>query len=332
MPVIQTQTTTSGKGGKTKTTKTTRTVGTQSTRRSRKKKSSGGAPAMRSMTGLVATSHWNMVRDPCNATLAESAYPGRAGMVNRFTSIQTYSGVTGQTAFMAQYLPAGLAFTATAPATSATSFVQTFDQGMAGQTYVVGNSESYRVIGFCVNISYIGTELNRSGTIYGGILPASSIPAGAPHTVDAVKALLPNESRTPDRELELLWFPGTMDMDYAKNTDDVFKDPHNILVIAAEGLPDGLSLRIRQTIIVEWLPKVALGMSMPPPVSGSNPPAFYESLHETASRSGLFTSAFEGAAQRGRQYAYYAGQRMVDASVGMAALTLSQGARRRIRN
>lgn len=332
MPVIQTQTTTSGKGGKTKTTKTTRTVGTQSTKRSRKKKMSGAAEPMRSRTSPVASNHWNMLRDPCNATLGESAYPGRAGMVNRFTSITTYAGSPGQTAFLAQYSPASLAFTASAPATSATPFVQSFDQPVPGQPYIVASSDSFRVIGFCVSIQYVGTELSRSGTIYGGVLPASAIPAGVSMTVDTAKVLLTNEARTPDRELELLWFPGTKDMDYAKNTDPVFQDSHNILVVAAEGLPEGLSLKIRQTIIVEWLPKTTLGMSMPPPTAGTNPPAFYESLHETASRSGLFTAAFEGASQRGRQYAYYAGQRMIDASVGMAALSFSQGARRRIRN
>lgn len=287
----------------------------------------------RSRISTVAANHWRMVSDPCGAPLAESAYPGRSGITSRFTGVFTYAGGT-ETAFLANYNFAALAAAINPLLASTTSVTQSYNVVLPGQTFLNANAAAFRTIGACVSIQYVGTELNRAGTIYGGVLTANSIPAGIATTVDACKVLLPNETRTPgERILDLKWFPGYAEMEYdVSSGSDNFNNDHNALCVAAAGMTAGLGLVIRVTTIVEWLPKLTLGMSMPSPVAGTNPPAFYEALHEQASRSGIFTAAFQAAGMRANQYAAYAGQRMVDASVSAAVGYLSQGARRRIRN
>lgn len=336
MPVIETQTVTRGGKGKASTTvvKTSRNISSQTGKR-RSRKSPKGKPRSfaASNMSVVAHNHWRMLRDPCHATLSESAYAGRAGITARFVTINTYSAGT-DTAFLGQYAPAALSASVLTAATSATTVAASYES-MAGSAFVDANAECFRVIGLCIGIEYIGTELNRSGAIYGGILPSSTIPSGIPVTIDLVKTLLASETRTPDSgTLEVLWFPGIDDCNYHKRIDYTqYDDSHNTVFVCAENLPAGVQLKIRQTVIVEWLPKVSLGMSMPPPVAGTNPPAFYEALHARAKEDTIFTNAFAGASAQARGYAYTAGQRLVDASVAMASGALaSRVYRNRIRN
>lgn len=329
MPTVEVQTITNGKKGK--QVKTVRTSSNPARKQRRKKQPR--APAMASAMSVVAHNHYRMLRDPCHATLGESAYPGRAGLTSRFTGITTYSGGT-DTAFYASYAMSALAQASGTAASSATSFIPVYGIGLPGQSYMIANADSYRVIGACISMEYTGTELNRSGIIYGGVLPASTIPAGVATSIDALKVLLSSETRTPDtRTLEINWFPGTNDSEYVKTTDAVYTDSHNNVTIAMESMPAGVQMKVRVTVIIEWLPKISLGMSMPSPVAGTNPPAFYEALHTKASQDASFSDAFgTGAADRGRQYAYYAGQRMVDATAGVAMSMLARGGRRAIRN
>lgn len=334
MPVIETQTVTRGGKGKNSTTivKTSRSSATQTGRKKGNNKNKNKAKAMSTLgnfNSMVATNHWRMLRDPCHASLAESAYAGRSGITSRFVNINTYTG-TSNTAFFSSYAPCPLSRATVLAADATTAITPVFSSDMPGAAFITANADCYRIIGCCLGIEYIGTELNRSGAVYGGVLPTSVISGGAATTIDTVKVLLGAESRTPDaKTLEILWFPGTDDTHYNKRTDaGNFDDTHNSIVFCAENLPSGVQLKIRQTVIIEWLPKIGLGMSMPPPAAGSNPPAFYEALHTKASQDPAFSNAFaSGAGERARGYAYYAGQRMVDASVGLAVGAVGRMAR-----
>lgn len=268
-------------------------------------------------SGMVLENHWRMLSDPCTATLAESAYRGRAGIVSRFTGVTTFSaGAFTAAAF--SYNPAATAGAQFAVAASNTVATPVYDQVLPGQAYLFATAEAYRVIGFCVDIDYVGTELNRSGMVYGGVLPANAVAGGVATTVDQIKVLLSNATRTPDREITQLWFPGVNNEQYSDkdNTNQVFGDACNSLVICLENMPAGLQIRLRVTTIYEWLPKVNTGIIMPSPVSGSNPEAAYEKLFERAKGAPGFVESFkQGAADVANRAAYFAGAR----GVGMAA-------------
>lgn len=318
MPVIETQTVTTGGKGKTKTVRTTKTASTQarngSKNRQGKKTKMGG-----NYDQMVLRSHLNMLVDPCNASLNQSAYAGRAGITNRFSAISSYTA-GGDSSAIGLFSPAALTFSFNTAAGPGVTVTPVFNQALAGNAFIAANSDAMRVIGFCLNISYLGTELDRKGAIYGGNLPSSAIPAGSGVNVDTAKVLLTSEARTPDRELELRWFPGVQDAEYNKWTDpDVFKDTHNTLVLCMENLPAGLQVRIRHTVIVEWLPKLSIGMSMTSPVGGSNPPAAYEHLHAAVRDTPGFVNAFtDGMHSQASKVANAAGQYAVNVAVGAA--------------
>lgn len=308
--------------GKKKATKSSQ----QQQRRQPKRRSPAMSPVA-SMDNMVLANHWRMIRDPCNATLAESAYPGRAGMTSRFTGINTYTAGS-DTAFLGLYNPAAFSLAYATLANSASTVAPVYGTPLIGQSFLFDNADSWRVIGFCLDIEYVGTELSRSGVIYGGVLPANTVPAGVSTSVDTVKVLLSHETRTPDRQVQLFWFPGVEDQEY--HDASTFTDTFNGVVLAMENMPAGVQVRVRHTTIVEWLPKAIIGMSMPSPVGGSNPPAAYERLHAAARNApGFVDSLRAGASERASQYAYNIGQRSVDGAVG--AFTYALAGRRRAR-
>lgn len=273
--------------------------------------------------GSVLENHWRMLHDPCFATLAESAYRGRAGIVSRFTSVNTFTA-GGFTAAAFVYNPAAASSAQFAVAASGTAATPSYDQVMPGQPYLLATAESWRVIALCVDIDYVGTELNRSGMVYGGVVPANTIPAGVATSVDQIKVLLSNATRTPDRELSQLWFPGVGNEEYADLA--VYDNTFNSLALCFENMPSGLQVRIRVTTIYEWLPKVNTGIIMPSPVNGSNPPAAYEKLFEKAKATPGFVNSFrQGASDTMNRAAYYAGSAGVHAA---ADYVLRRGNRR----
>lgn len=276
--------------------------------------------------GSVLDNHWRMLHDPCYATLAESAYRGRAGIVSRFTGVSTYTA-GGFTAAAFVWNPAATAGTQFAVAASNTVATPSYDQVMPGQAYLFTTAETWRVIGMCVDIDYVGTELNRSGMIYGGIVPADQVAAGVATTVDQIKVLLSNTTRTPDKELAQMWFPGIGNEQYVGVSTGVsFQDSNNSLVLCFENMPAGLQIRLRVTTIYEWLPKVNTGIIMPSAVSGSNPQSAYEKLFERAKATPGFTDSFrQGASDTMHRAAYYAGSAGVNAA---ANYVLRRGNRR----
>lgn len=267
-----------------------------------------------SQEGPVLENHWRMLSDPCMATLAESAYRGRAGIVSRFTGVSTFTA-GGFTAAAFVWNPAATAGTQFAVAASNTVATPSYDQVMPGQTFLFATAESWRVIGLCVDIDYVGTELNRSGVIYGGVVPSNLVGAGDPTTVDQIKVLLTNTTRTPDKEITQLWFPGVTNEQYLEGGTPAFGNAANSLALCFENMPAGLQIRLRVTTIYEWLPKVNSGIVMPSPVAGTNPTAAYEKLFERARSSPGFVHSFrQGASDMMNRAAYYAGAQGVGAA------------------
>lgn len=267
--------------------------------------------------------HWRMLSDPCFAPLSTSAYRGQAGIVSRFTSITTVS--TGSdTGFLMAASPQAGAYTLaqfTDPTIPTAAFA--YANPLPGQAFITNNAEAVRVVGFCVDVDYIGTELNRSGMIYGGVVLGDTIGQGASPTPDSIKQLLPNQVRTPDRQITQLWFPGVGNEAYGNNGAGsvAFAGGFNSLIIMAEGMPAGIQVRLRITTILEWLPLLGVGVSMPSPVAGYNAVGAYEKLHDIAAASNMFTHSFiSGVYERANAMAYRGGQALMGlAAAGMTS-------------
>lgn len=280
--------------------------------------------------GSVLAKHWGMLVNPCEATLGESAYRGAAGIPSRFTRTQTIS-VDGAASFTYIANPAALSYFQTAVLSSATPIVPVYASPMAGNTFVTANSFAFRIIGFCLSVEYVGSELNRSGKLYTGVLPAQTITGGVATTADAIKSILTSSCRTPDAELESLWFPGVGNEEYSSGlvAEEVYGNGHNSLVFIAENMPDGIQIQIRETVIVEWQPRTGQGFTASSPAGGSNPVSAYEKLHRAAHAEGAFGGFRQGMATRASQYAHSVGSGFVDLAAG-ALGTVGRAAMRRM--
>lgn len=311
-----------GKGGQTVTTTKTTKSGNAG-----RKRSKGKRPTTMSKDNAVLSQHWQMLSDPCHATLTESAYRGRAGIPARFTGIYSYTTGT-ETAFALVANPASGAGTLTALANSATAWTPAYATALPGQAYLLTVADSARVIGACLDIDFVGTELQRAGMFYGGVLPLTTLPAAVATSVDNVKVLLNNETRVPDHQVDQLWFPGVGNEAYTPlgSASASYTADHNALVFLAENLPAGLQLRLRLTIIYEWVPKSGTGLITPTSMAGTNPPAAYEHLHAAAVSSPSFTESFTaGVKARATHYASRAGEAIIDASVAYVGQNLRRG-------
>jgi hypothetical protein len=315
--------------------KLTKMVGDLSTRVGKKNKNSKGQRSNKrraqrtaiDMSGSsVLNNHWNMLRDPCSSAIGESAYRGAAGIPSRFT--RTFAvNAPGSTAFYYVGNPAALAATNNPVATSATAFTPVYNQAGAGQTFIAANASAVRVIGYCLTVDYLGTELNRSGKLYTGCVPSKFVTGGVATTIDAIKSTLSDCTRTPDHSLESKWFPGVQNEEYALYSDIemVFSSGNNSLVVLAENMPDGVQLEIKETIIVEWQPLTGLGFVAAPAVGGTNPVAAVERLHGLAHNDPSFFAAFRtGASTAASKYAHAAGRGFVDLAAGTIS-TMGRG-------
>lgn len=267
------------------------------------------------------TGHFQMLADPCNSTLAESAYRGQSGIPSRFTRSWTASG-SADTAYFYQVNPADISAMTFSLANSAAAFTPVTNTLGAGRTFLTNNASSWRVIGYCLDVDYIGTELNRSGKLYTGIIPSSNIPAGVATAVDTLKVLFTNNTRTPDKPLQSKWFPGVTNEDYASAGNSTFINSNNSVCFLAENMPAGVSLSFKETIVLEWIPQPGLGFVTPNALSGTNPIATVERLHQAAKSSPSFVHSFTDAASHELvRYGKVAGRYAVSAGMqGLASL------------
>lgn len=266
----------------------------------------------------VIQGHWEMLTDPCMSTLTESAYRGAAGIPSRFTRVVTVIG-GAETCYMYIGNPTGLSFANSLALTSNSPITPVFSFGMAGKAFITANSAAFRVVGFCLTVEYIGTELNRSGKLYTGVLPAQTIAGGVATSIDKVKTLLTSSCRTPDYALESLWFPGVGNENYCdiNSSADMFDDDKNLTVFIAENCPAGVQIQLRETVVVEWLPKPDMGFTAPKPAGGNNPVAAMERLHNAASHNPIFSGFKEAAQIAGARYARQLGAGIVDIAAGV---------------
>jgi len=177
-------------------------------------------------------------------------------------------------------------------AASNTAFTPVETVAAAGYTFLTTTASAWRGVGYCLEVNYIGTELNRSGKLYTGTVPASLIPAGTATSVDSIKTLLSNDTRTPDRQLESKWFPGVTNEDYTNRGGSTYPNSNNVTLIVAENMPAGIQLAFKETVIYEWIPQPGLGFVAPTSLAGLNPPAFMENLHNVAKKDPSFTHSF----------------------------------------
>lgn len=309
---------------------------TKKNSKNKKQKRNGRAARTRMPRAVIIpnpiSGHYNMLRDPCGAPLTTSVYRGRKGTVARFSRTWTVSG-SSDTAYYYILNPANCGAAGTSLATSASAFTPVETIQAAGYAMMDMFAADWRVIGACLEVDYVGTELNRSGRMYAGILSAQSVQFGVPTTADNIKLLTYASARTPDRTVEIKWVPGegneALSNRGSSGGTDNYAANRNVVLFVAENMPAGVQLAFRETIIYEYTSKPGLGIPSDTPMSGQHPPGAFEAILEQAKRDPSMYDAFkEGAAAQARYYAGQAGRAVATAGVAAGMSYLASRARR----
>lgn len=248
-------------------------------------------------TGLdtAAATYARLVRDPCNAPLTRTIWPGSGGaLVSRFeTDFISFAGAT-ETAAAVAFVPGVNQLFYNSTAATADTTATTLTTGALvppGSTFLSASAGTIRCVAACLQISYPGTELNRSGIVSLGVVPfgtllpnvATSVGGGNTNTsVSQLRTLCQHTERMPQNHAEVTWFPGSGDTlpfatQFGSSGANIAEDAQNknALVATMSGFPVGVGVRIRLVYVCEWTPRLNQGQ-----VATAEVPASRSSLND----------------------------------------------------
>lgn len=258
---------------------------------------------MRATMDSAAQAWARLMDDPCNAPLVYPCYgTGGGGTVlfrAEYDSI-AFNAAT-ETAGIYVAVPGCAAALINGTILTSDTFNSTLTTSpvMAGQGFLTGQASSFRAVAGCVQVMYPGTELNRSGIVAVGVVPADSFTMsmapvvggiGTALSASSVRSMCAHTERMPSTVIEAKWFPGEADQQSiapafnAGSTASLFAG-RNALVVAASGFPASTGIRIRTVVIYEaTLISTSGGLgsvqSAAPPVSGTTPSTVIKALFD----------------------------------------------------
>lgn len=227
---------------------------------------------LRGTLDKAALAHAMLLADPCSAPLAHPVYPGTdSGYLIRVESFATLGNGPTDTAHIVHWTPgypngSGTQLLSAGGASSgATGVVASFGSLSPGIQFLGGPSVvAARCVAACLQVSFPGTELNRSGRIHYGLTNGGTIDLTDSVTADGVAGTLAHFARTPADMVEIYWKPSVDDTNFcdpAALGSAVIKDKRTSITVAAAGLPAGSGLTYKFTAVYEWQPKVAQGIA-----------------------------------------------------------------------
>lgn len=230
-------------------------------------------PTVRSMLDSQAIAYRSLLLDPCAANLAHPVYGGGAGgILCRFTSTIVVGNSAGETGFIYHWTPGTMTtgqdeIVVTGFSNPGTATVAVGILGAPGKDYLPTNAMSFRCVSACATLTYTGSELNRSGSVWYGQTTGQLCNIGVSYVGIDMPKSLPRNIRTPDQSVDILWRPGATDYDYVVPTDPFSenppqKDDRGSITVVATGLPAATGIQIRMTAVYEYQPRYNTGMTV----------------------------------------------------------------------
>lgn len=214
------------------------------------------------MVGLdnAAKCYARLLLDPCGAPLCPSIFSGAGGCyLARTRVIQTPlsgSNLDWQFFWRASDLYNGLLFGQTNY--GATGILGT----LAPESFAIANASGYRVIAGCVKARYIGSELNRQGTIGMAVLSQWPVGPGASVGTNQFMPLCPVIQRCGECIHEVKFVPNIDDTEFSSQVEssasggtaiNAYDNIGTTLVMVGSGWsPSSLQLEI--TAVYEYQP------------------------------------------------------------------------------
>lgn len=259
--------------------------------RQRRMQMTGYNPASRFDLDAAALQWAALLNDPCNARLTYPCYPsGNAGTVLiRLEQDNILFNEVSATAGFGVWVPGAAAFlrnTIAVTDDTAGSTLTNFAALGAGYSYIAANASSFRCVAGCLQITYPGSELSRSGIIGLGVVEANAVLTSVstgngggnlPISASAVRVACQQVGRTPADVYECKWFPGQNDQAsltniIPANISSVISG-RNAIAFSAAGLPAGVGIRVRTVAVFEVsldFGEIGVVASVAPPTSTSS--------------------------------------------------------------
>jgi hypothetical protein len=214
-----------------------------------------------------ARSWARLLEDPCNAPLVYPCFStGGGGTVLMRLEYDTilWSGATDTAGVYAWIPGAALSIINGTTLTSDTTTSTYSGANGPGSQWFPTNASSVRAVAACMQVMYPGTELNRSGIVAIGCVPADTFVSfiataggGANNATSAAAARqsLVHAERMPTGVVEARWFPGENDQGSINGTlptayASVCPGRNGILV-SASGFPVSTGIRVRAVGVYE---------------------------------------------------------------------------------
>lgn len=238
------------------------------------KKGARKRPARPTGAGLTAYQH--LLLDPCNGPV-HSVYSGESGITQRFVSDFTVNSIATQTAGYICYCPAANQGVVWGASGSDASGSPTAFTGPGGP-FLGANSNKSRAVAACVTVIPAAMSFNTlTGELATANIAYSTIKAANQYTTDGVFTLCNTRTVMGKRSYDTKWTPQVLDGTYSPTTTlgtTSLADPsdHSAILVAFRGLPAGIPLSIRITVVIEWTPQPALGLAVS---SAPRPPVPY---------------------------------------------------------
>lgn len=229
----------------------------------------------------AAAEYAKLLADPCNAPLTRGVYSATAGsLVSRFEADFILNAGPTEVASIFAFAPGtGTCYGNAVPLTADTtaSSLQFAGGTVPGGAFLSATAGTVRALAACMQVSFPGTELNRSGIIGMGVVPGGTItPAlvagsggpGGTTTAAAIRQLCQHTERMPQNMAEVLWMPGDGDaltiastkINAAATSNAPDLEDRNLLLMSASGFPVSTGIRIRLVVVYEWSPRIAQGI------------------------------------------------------------------------
>lgn len=217
-----------------------------------------------------AAAYARLLADPCGAPLTHPIYMGsEGGILVKAESVFNLIVGTGAYALL-HWTPGAVGSNnvdlITGESSTVTFGIPAVSNNGPGNQYLKDNATGARCVAGCMQVTYLGTELNRAGTVTLGRTQGSLIDVGTSVTTSQIEPALEHFSRTPDYTSELRWVPANMDQSFTDPnvvTAAQEKDRKSAITMVAGGLTVGSGIRVRLVAIYEYQPKVGLGITTP---------------------------------------------------------------------
>jgi len=232
----------------------------------------GGVPLDRD-----AVAYARLLCDPCGAPLVHGISGGTNGaIVARLEADAIVAAGASDTAGFAVWIPnLGLAFGAAATNDAVAITGAAINQIAAGSGFLATNSSSQRCVAGCLQMMYPGAENTRSGIVFFGVVPSTTIQAFLPASfggaagstsVASLRVLCQFFQRTPLDVVETKFRPGQADGQMTGglsgiNAGVLNARGTNAILVTWSGLPVNTGIRLRTVAAYEYEPNAGNGLA-----------------------------------------------------------------------